>query len=62
MSSICLPNCNVLELYKYLKSNQIEIPVMEWNERKIIRFSIQAYNSEKDIDKLIFYLKSYFSL
>ena len=62
MSSICLPNCDVLDLYRYLKSENIEIPIMEWNKKKILRISIQAYNSEKDIDKLITSLKNYFKL
>ena len=62
MSSICLPNCNVLDIYQYLKSEKIEVPVIEWNRRKILRISIQAYNSEKDIDKLVTSLKNYFKL
>ena len=62
MSSVCVPDCDVLDLYKYLKSNQIEVPVMEWNGKKIVRISIQAYNSEEDIDKLIVSLKKYFNL
>ena len=62
MASICLPDCEVLDLYKFLKSNNIEVPVMDWNHKKILRISIQAYNSEKDIDKLIEVLKKYFKL
>ena len=34
----------------------------EWNGKKILRISIQAYNSEKDINKLIKCLKKYFNL
>jgi len=62
MSSICIPDCDILNLYKFLKSNKIEVPVMEWNEKKILRISIQAYNSEKDINKLMRCLKKYFKL
>ena len=62
MSSICVPDCDVFDLYNFLKSNNIEVPVMEWNGKKILRISIQAYNSEKDINKLIKCLKKYFNL
>jgi isopenicillin-N epimerase len=37
------------ELYAQFK---IEIPIMRWNNRNLIRFSLQAYNSQKDIIKL----------
>ena len=62
MSSICLPDCDIFDLYNFLKSNNIEVPVMEWNGKKILRISIQAYNSEKDINKLIKCLKKYFKI
>ena len=31
----------------------IEIPLIEWNGRKFVRISIQAYNSQEDIDALV---------
>lgn len=31
----------------------IEIPLINWNGRKLIRFSFQAYNSEEDLNSLI---------
>ena len=61
MSSIQIPNCNVEDLYDYLKSKKIEVPIIEWEHRKILRISIQAYNNEEDIDRLIKYLKLYFN-
>ena len=61
MSSIQIPDCNVSDLYDYLKSNNIEVPIMEWNSMKILRISIQAYNSRADIDLLIKHLKRYFN-
>ena len=61
MSSIVLPDCNVLQLYKYLKSKNIEVPTLEWNDIQILRFSIQAYNNEEDISRLIKYLKIFFN-
>jgi len=36
---------------------QIEAPVHEWNGKKLIRISIQGYNTEKDIKALINALK-----
>lgn len=32
---------------------KIEIPLIEWNGRKLIRVSVQGYNTKKDIDRLI---------
>ena len=60
MSSIFLPDCDVLDLYKFLKSKNIEVPIILWNGYKILRISIQAYNSMDDVDILINYLKEYF--
>lgn len=61
MSSIQIPNCNVKDLYNYLKSKKIEVPIIEWENMKILRISIQAYNNEEDINRLIKYLKLYFN-
>lgn len=35
----------------------IEIPVIAWNEKKLIRLSVQGYNSKRDMDRLLFALK-----
>jgi len=32
---------------------RIEVPLMDWNGRKLIRVSIQGYNSQKDVDALL---------
>ena len=32
---------------------RIEIPLIEWNNRKLIRVSIQGYNTEEDVDRLL---------
>ncbi|GAB4499012.1 MAG: aminotransferase class V-fold PLP-dependent enzyme [Anaerolineales bacterium] len=37
---------------------RIEIPVIAWNERKLIRLSVQGYNSRRDMDKLLSALKA----
>ncbi len=62
MSSIILPKCNSQDIYKFLKSQNIEIPIIEWNNYQIIRTSIQAYNNWNDIHQLIKCLKEYFKL
>ena len=36
---------------------RIEVPLIEWNGRKLMRLSIQAYNSQEDIDVLLEGLK-----
>lgn len=37
--------------------HRIEIPVFAWNESKLIRLSVQGYNSRRDMDKLLSALK-----
>ena len=36
---------------------RIEVPLIEWNGRKLIRVSIQGYNTVEDVDRLITSLK-----
>tara|TARA_Y100001970_G_scaffold292605_1_gene434637 strand:+ start:1598 stop:2764 length:1167 start_codon:yes stop_codon:yes gene_type:complete len=62
MTSIFLPNCNIVDLYKFLKSEKIEVPILEWNGYKILRISIQAYNTHNDINILIDKLQRYFKI
>jgi isopenicillin-N epimerase len=38
---------------------RVEVPVMQWNGRKLLRLSVQAYNTEADADRLIEALKRY---
>ena len=38
---------------------QIQVPFMSWNSKTLFRISIQAYNNEQDIYKLIEALKDY---
>jgi len=42
---------------RLLNEFNIEIPVIEWNEWKLIRLSVQGYNSRKDMDRLLKALK-----
>ena len=34
----------------------VEIPVLAWNDKKLIRISIQGYNTKQDVDHLLFAL------
>jgi len=33
--------------------HRIEVPVLEWNGRKLIRVSVQGYNARRDVDRLL---------
>jgi len=58
MSSIKIKCKNALELQNLFYENyKIIIPIIEWEGNTLLRFSIQAYNSMNDIDKLIVALK-----
>ena len=35
---------------------RIEIPLIEWQDKKLIRISVQGYNTEADIERLLFAL------
>ena len=51
-----LSDQNKMDFYnKY----QIQVPFMSWNNKTLFRISIQAYNNEQDIYKLIEALKDY---
>jgi isopenicillin-N epimerase len=36
---------------------RIEVPLIQWNKRKLIRISVQGYNTRRDVDRLFFALK-----
>jgi len=41
------------------ENHRIEIPLIVWQGRKLIRFSFQAYNDEKDLERLLEALTAY---
>jgi isopenicillin-N epimerase len=43
---------------RLLNEYRIEIPLIAWNERKLIRLSVQGYNSRRDMDRLLTALKN----
>jgi selenocysteine lyase/cysteine desulfurase len=48
---------NVSQFKQLYDKYRIKAPVHEWNEKKLIRISIQGYNIEEDIKALINALK-----
>jgi len=53
MASIPIKTSNPVELKELLFNKyKIEIPVMPLNENYFIRYSINAYNSQEDLDVL----------
>jgi selenocysteine lyase/cysteine desulfurase len=45
-------NCADLKTHLY-EDYRTEMPVIEWNGHKLLRISVQAYNSQTDIDLLL---------
>ncbi|MBI9045790.1 MAG: aminotransferase class V-fold PLP-dependent enzyme [Anaerolineaceae bacterium] len=55
MAVVALPLLNNLEEFQaqLYERYKIEVPCIEWNGRHFIRISIQAYNTENNIDRLV---------
>jgi isopenicillin-N epimerase len=52
-------NADILALKTRLYDEyDIEVPFIAWKDRKLIRVSIQAYNSRRDVDRLLRALKA----
>lgn len=41
------------------EEHRIEIPVIQWGERWLIRLSVQGYNTQEDLDRLVAALSEY---
>lgn len=55
MFSVCLPDDTVLDNLKerLYEEHRIEVPLLLWNEIKLMRVSFQAYNTPADADALL---------
>lgn len=54
MEAVAVPHADPLALHDRLyEQHGIEIPVYAWNDRTILRVSIQGYNTHRDVDLLI---------
>lgn len=55
MAAVPLPDtvdADLLKIRLYEKYH-IEVPVFQWKDRKLIRISVQGYNTERDVNKLV---------
>ena len=49
-----LPACNLALLKSRLyEEYKIEVPLTEWQDKQLIRISVQGYNTQGDIDALL---------
>jgi isopenicillin-N epimerase len=54
MVGVELPPCDPEELQRRLyQEHRIEVPCFEWNDRPLLRLSVQGYNREDDVDRLV---------
>jgi isopenicillin-N epimerase len=54
MVSVRLPDVDTKALQECLfEQYMIEVPVMRWQDQPLIRVSIQEYNTQADIEKLV---------
>lgn len=54
MRAFALPPCDLRVLQRRLFDRwRIEVPVIAWNNRPLLRVSVQGYNTERDLDKLV---------
>ncbi len=59
MASVLLPPCDPEAFQQRLREEfQIEIPVWNWNNRQLLRVSIQGYNTRSDVDALVHAIRS----
>ena len=58
MASILLPFNDAVEIKNALLNKyHIQVPIFTWEGKVYLRYSIQAYNSESDLEKLLFAIK-----
>jgi isopenicillin-N epimerase len=54
MAALPLPACDGAALQRRLYDEyRVEVPVIEWNGRQLLRVSVQGYNTAEDIEVLV---------
>ena len=54
MAAFPLPACDGAALQRRLcEEYRVEVPVIEWNGRQLVRVSVQGYNTDNDVDVLV---------
>jgi isopenicillin-N epimerase len=54
MAAFPLPPCDGAALQRRpYGEHRVEVPIIEWNGRQLVRVSMQAYNSPEDLDALV---------
>jgi isopenicillin-N epimerase len=54
MASFPLPPCDADAVKQRLYAEfHVEVPIVTWNDRQFVRVSIQAYNTQEDVDVLV---------
>ena len=62
MASLPLPPCDAAALSAHLYGrHNIEIPVVQWNDRTMLRLSVQAYNTRADVEALVQAIRAFYS-
>lgn len=62
MCAMPLPDGDALTLQRRLREEwNIEIPVTLWRQRRLLRISIQGYNSPADVERLVSAVRSIFA-
>jgi isopenicillin-N epimerase len=63
MVAFPLPPCDAAALQRRLYDEYpVEVPIIEWNGRQLIRVSVQAYNTQDDVEALLRALKELLAL
>ena len=58
MASIPMPSLDATAFKKKLMERyHIQVPVFQWEGHTYLRYSIQAYNSEDELEKLFYAVK-----
>ena len=54
MAAFPLPACDAAALQRRLwEEYRVEVPVIEWGGRQLVRVSVQGYNTEQNVDALV---------